>query len=112
MKDISIQSSAYSSFHYKDLTGRSWLDDLNYWIKNADKIKKNLAKGDLSGIDDLLTLILNVSYVLYSDGDQNNNLSFEEFLKRIDGMFDDSKWIDEVLTCAVSPFSRQLQATK
>ena len=35
--------------------------------------------------------------------------NYEEFLKGIENLYDDQSWIEEVITLATSPLSRQLQ---
>ena len=39
----------------------------------------------------------------------NGIKNYEEFLKGIENLYDDQSWIEEVITLATSPLSRQLQ---
>ena len=102
-KDYKMKASALTQFAYKDETGRSFLNDLQELTKlqgNAD---------DISSIDNVVELVLKVAYTMIKQADKNQVVNYEDFLDGIDNMFDDTKWIEEVLSLACSPLSRQLQ---
>jgi|GEM_PF-3482053 len=99
-KDYTIQSSALTQFKYRDMTGRKLMQDIN-------KIKDLREDNDdiLAIIDDFLEILLQITYVMIVEADNNQVGSFEEFLKNIEKMFDETKWVDEVIDLAVTPIS-------
>lgn len=103
-KEYEMKSSAYTQFAYKNLTGRSLLKD----IQNITKISDNIAE-DMSLIDSITEPLLDISYVMIQEANQEQVKSKEDFYKSIDSMYDDYGWINDVLTLAINPLSRQLQ---
>lgn len=103
-KDYDMKSSAYTQFAYKNLTGRSLLKDIQKFTDISDKIEE-----DMSLIDDITEPLLDISYVMIQEADANQVKSKEEFYKSIENMYDDYTWINEVISLAVNPISRQLQ---
>ena len=99
-KDYTMQSSALTQFKYRDMTGRKLMQDIN-------KIKDLREKGDdiLAVLDDFLEILLQITYVMIVESDAKQVNSFEDFLKGIEKLFDDTKWVDEVIDLAVTPIS-------
>ena len=101
-KDYFMKSSAYTQFKYKDDTGRSLLTDLKA-ISNHD------AEDIANNVDDLLEMLLKISYIMIQEADEKQVGTYNEFLKELDGLFDENNWISEVLELAISPLSRGIQ---
>ena len=103
-KEYEMKSSAYTQFAYRDLTGRSLLKDIQKFTDISDKIED-----DMSLIDEITEPLLDISYVMIQEADENQVKTKEEFYKSIDSMYDDYTWINEVIGLAINPISRQLQ---
>lgn len=103
-KEYEMKSSAYTQFAYKNLTGRSLLKDIQNIALIADKINN-----DMSEIDNITEPLLDISYVMYQEACNGKCMTKEEFYKSIDTMYDDNSWINDVITLAINPISRQLQ---
>lgn len=103
-KEYEMKSSAYTQFAYKNLTGRSLLKDIQKFVDIQDKIQS-----DMSLIDEITEPLLDISYVMIQEADANQVKTKEEFYKSIESMYDDFDWINEVITLAINPISRQLQ---
>ena len=103
-KEYEMKSSAYTQFAYKNLTGRSLLKDIQNISNIADKIEE-----DMSLIDEITEPLLDISYVMIQEANQDQVKTKEEFYKSIESMYDDNTWIQEVITLAINPISRQLQ---
>lgn len=106
-KEYTMKSSAYTQFAYKNLTGRSLLKDINNISKIADKIEE-----DMSLIDEITEPLLDISFVMIQEADSNQVKTKEEFYKSIESLYDNYDWIQEVMTLAINPISRQLQNDK
>ena len=106
-KEYSMQSSAYTQFKYKNDTGRKMLDDLRSIMKLAESTEDE----QISASEDLIELLLKMSYIMIEEADKKQVGSYEDFLKSIDGLFDETEWINEVVELATSPISRKLQGT-
>lgn len=103
-KEYEMKSSAYTQFAYKNLTGRSLLKDIQNISNIADKIQD-----DMSVIDEITEPLLDISFIMIQEANQEQVKTKEEFYKSIDSMYDDNTWIQEVMTLAINPISRQLQ---
>ncbi len=103
-KEYEMKSSAYTQFAYKNLTGRSLLKDIQDIGTISDKIND-----DYSVIDSITEELLDISYVMIQEADANQVKSKEDFYKSIESMYDNYDWINEVITLAINPISRQLQ---
>ena len=101
-KEYEMKSSAYTQFKYKNDTGRKLLKDLQDLTQLQDKEESEM----ITSIDDLTDIVLRISYVMIEEADPSQVKSFEDFLKGIDGLFDDTEWINEVISLAVAPISR------
>ena len=99
-KDYTMQSSALTQFKYRDMTGRKLMQD----ISKIENIRKN-NDDILEVLDDFLEILLQITYVMIVESDVKQVGSFEDFLKGIEKLFDDMKWVDEVMELAVTPIS-------
>lgn len=104
-KEYSMKSSAYTQFKYKNDTGRGLLTDL----KEIEKFGNLDQEEQLNKTEDLLELILRLAYIMIEEADEKQVKSYEDFLKDIDGMLDNTDWITEVVSLASTPFSRGIQ---
>ena len=107
-KEYSMKSSAYTQFAYKDMTGRSFLKDMQR-VVNAVADKDKLVE-DLAFLDEITLLILDAAYIMITEADASQVGTKEDFYKSIDSIYDDFNWIEEVILLACTPISRQLQA--
>lgn len=101
-KEYSMKSSAYTQFKYKNDTGRRMLEDL----QNISKLQEADQEEMLSALEELSEIILRMSYVMIEESDPTQVTTYEDFLKDIDGLYDNTEWINEVITLATSPISR------
>lgn len=106
--EYSMKSSAYTQFKYKNDTGRKFLDDL----QKIAKLLEVSEEEQISNFDNLTEIILRIAYVMIEEADDEQVNSFEDFLKRIDGLYDETDWVKEVVEIATSPFSRKLQTNQ
>lgn len=106
-KEYEMKSSAYTQFKYKNDTGRKLLEDL----QNLTELQNKEETEMIASIDDLTDIVLRISYVMIEEADPSQVKTFEDFLKGIDGLFDDTDWINEVISLAVAPISRGIQTT-
>lgn len=103
-KEYEMKSSAYTQFAYKNLTGRSLLKDIQNISNIADKVQE-----DMSVIDEITEPLLDISYVMIQEANQEQVKTKEEFYKSINSIFENQEWIQEVMTLAINPLSGQLQ---
>lgn len=106
-KDYRMKASALTQFTYRDETGRSFLTDLQKLTELKD-IGSDFTS-NIDALDNVSTLLLKIAYIMTREADKNQATNFEEFLGGIENLYDDTKWIQEVLELACSPLSRQLQ---
>ena len=104
-RDYFMKSSAYTQFKYRDETGRRLLDD----IQKLSHLNELSEDEQIAQTDDLIELLLRIAYIMIQEADENQVGTFEEFLKGIDGLFEETAWIYEVIELAASPISRGLQ---
>lgn len=109
-KEYFLQSSAYTQFAYKNETGRSFLHDLQEIMKVTNSKKDN--EYSVDDLDNVTELILKISYVMIQEADEKQVTDYKTFIKGIESLYDDTNWIDEVITLACTPISRQLQKIK
>lgn len=100
-KDYHMKSSAFTQFAYKNHTGRSFLSDVQ-------KLS-GITVDDLTNVDGLIELLLDVSYVMIKEADPTKFASEEDFLKSIDSLFDEPDWVEQVIALAITPISGNLQ---
>lgn len=110
-KNFNMKASALTQFSYKNFTGRSFLKDLQDLTK-----LKNENLSNIDDFDNVTELILKIVYILVKEYDKEHNSNqitdYEDLLGKIDNLYDDGKWLYEVLELACSPISRQLQTIK
>lgn len=104
-KEFSMKSSAYTQFKYKNDTGRKLLDD----VQGIAKINNLKEAEQVSKMEDVIEVLLRMAYIMIEEADETQVSTFEQFLKDIDGLFDNTTWVNEVIELAVSPISRGLQ---
>lgn len=100
-KEYVMQSSAWTQFAYKNETGRKLLDDL----KEITKLKNAKTDVLLSKYDDVVEILLRIAYTMIQENDKNQVSSFEDFLKSITNLFEDTDWISDVVDLAQAPIS-------
>ena len=101
-KEYTMQSSAWTQFKYKNDTGRRMLQDL----RDISKLQEADEDTMLNGVDDLTEILLKIAYVMIEEADQNQVKSYDDFLKSINSLYEDTNWINEVVELATSPLSR------
>ena len=110
-KNFNMKASALTQFSYKNFTGRSFLKDLQGLTKLKSKNVSNIDE-----FDNITELILKIVYILVKEYDtehsSNQITDYENLLSKIDNLYDDEKWIYDVLELACTPISRQLQINK
>ena len=99
-KDYTMQSSALTQFKYRDMTGRKLMQDIEK-IKDLKDNEDNI----LSGLDDFIEIVLKIAYVMIVESDSKQVGSFEDFLKGIENLFEDTNWVEEVIELALTPIS-------
>ena len=104
-KEYTIKSSAYTQFKYRDMTGRRMLKDLQDLTKLQDANQDEM----IDEIDDLTDILLKMSYVMIEEADSNQVKGFDDFLKSIDNIYENTEWMSDVIEVATSPFSRGVQ---
>lgn len=101
-KEYSMKSSAYTQFKYKNDTGRKMLEDLQGLTKLQDSSEDVM----IGSIEDLTEIVLRMAYIMIEEADSTQVTTYDDFLKGIDGLYDSTDWINEVIELATSPFSR------
>lgn len=104
-KDYHIKSSAYTIFKYKNDTGRDLLNDL----KELSTLTSDNALEQLTTLNDTL---LRITYVMILEADNNQVEDYESWLKSIDNVYGDVKWMSDSLECAIAPFSGGIETNK
>lgn len=101
-KEYTMQSSAWTQFKYKNDTGRRMLQDLRNIaeLQNADEDKM------IEGIDELTEVLLKMAYVMIEEADPSQVKGYDEFLKGISNLYENTEWINQVVELATSPISR------
>lgn len=111
-KEYEMQSSAYTQFKYRDVTGRTLIKDLTELSKKQEKMSsKNDLTEQFEGIDDFITTVLEIAYIMSSEAKSFTGTK-EEFLMTIDNYLENADWIGEVVELAISPLSRGIQTTE
>jgi hypothetical protein len=107
-KEYTIKSSAYTQFKYKNDTGRNLLSDLQSLRLKIDGKKD---EDVVEALDDMLDIVLKITYILIDEANQENLGSYEDFLKGINDLFGDISWIADVIECAIAPLSGGIKGT-
>lgn len=108
-KNYNMKSSAFTQFSYKDFTGRSFLKDLQGLVKLKERDEKSF---QIEELDDVTELLLKIAFVMVKEADSSQANDYKDFLQKIDNIYDDERWIQEVLELACTPISRRLQNDK
>lgn len=108
-KNYQMKASAITQFSYKNLTGRSFLKDL----QDLTKLKKTKNNSfEIEQLNIVTEVILKIAYTLIKESDKLHNSTqvtdYESFLSEIDSLYDDSNWINEVIELACTPISGRL----
>lgn len=101
-KEYTMKASAYTQFKYKNDTGRRMLQDLQELAKLQDASEEDM----IGGIDDLTEIVLKMAYVMIEEADSSQVKGYDEFLKSIENLYENTDWISEVIELATSPISR------
>lgn len=101
-KEYTMKASAYTQFKYKNDTGRRMLQDLQELAKLQDASQDDM----INGLDDLTEIVLKMAYVMIEEADSNQVKGYDEFLKSIENLYENTDWISEVISLATSPISR------
>ena len=101
-KDYTMKASAYTQFKYKNDTGRRMLQDLQELAKLQDASQDDM----INGLDDLTEIVLKMAYVMIEEADSSQVKGYDEFLKSIENLYENTDWISEVISLATSPISR------
>lgn len=102
-KEYLMKASAYTTFAYKNATGRSLFKD----VQELSKLNvSDDIDNQLEIIEPVINLVLDMAYVMIEEADSNQVINKDEFLKSIDSLFNDYNWINDVITLALSPLSR------
>lgn len=104
-KEYSAKSSAYTQFKYKNDTGRRMITDL----QNLAKLVERSEEEQVEGIEELLEIVLKMAYIMIEEADPSQVSSYEDFLKSIDGLFDNQQWMLDIFELASSPLSRGIK---
>lgn len=104
-KDYSLKSSAYTQFKYRNDTGKKLLDD----VQKITKINGLPDEEQISQMEDVIDVILRIAYIMILEADDKQVGTYDEFLKSIDGLFDNTEWIKEVIELAAAPISGGIQ---
>lgn len=100
--EYSMKSSAYTQFKYKNDTGRKMLEDL----QSLTKLQNATEEEAIVSVDDIIEIVLRIAFIMIEEADAKQITTYDEFLKSIDGLFDDIDWINQVIELATSPISR------
>lgn len=101
-KEYTMKASAYTQFKYKNDTGRRMLQDLQELAKLQDASQDDM----INGLDDLTEIVLKMAYVMIEEADSSQVKGYDEFLKSIENLYENTDWISEVISLATSPISR------
>lgn len=110
-KEYFLASSAYTQFAYKELTGRSFLNDLKYIIMKKKK-SKNKKTDDIACLEKITDMILHITYIMIKEASESQVTNYTDFVKSVGSIYDKTDWIEKVITLAAMPLSRQLQKVR
>ena len=97
-----IKSSAWTQFKYKNDTGRNLLSDLQTLEKRIEGKSENEI---IASLDDMLGVLMRITYNLIEEAGDDKVKSYEEFLKNVDEIFTDTQWLIDTLEVAIAPLS-------
>jgi len=105
-KDFVCCSSAYTMFKYKNETGNNLLTEIS---KLSDKMKDD--SNNTEAIIEVVDKVLRIAYIMNCEYEKKD-IDYEEWLKDIDGMLENTDWLMATLELALSPFRRGLPAQR
>lgn len=107
-----MKSSAWTPFKYENEYQTEFLGDINKINKKAIEIGKLPVEEQqtawLDEITGIFKTILQIAYTMIKENN-NNFKSYEEWLKELDGIYQEAGWIEEVLECAMSTFQGRVE---
>ena len=112
-KEYDLKSSAYTMFKYKNDMQRDLLKDISTINDKYTEIS-NLPKEEqdvkwISEISGILDMALHLAYIMIQEQDSNFKTSYEDWLKELDALCEDTEWIPSVLEVGISPFLGRIQ---
>ena len=112
-KEYDLKSSAYTMFKYKNDMQRDLLKDISAINDKYTEIS-NLPKEEqdikwISEISGILDMALHLAYIMIQEQDSNFKISYEDWLKELDALCEDTEWIPNVLEVGISPFLGRIQ---
>lgn len=111
-KEYFLASSAYTQFAYKELTGRSFLKDLEYIIVMEKKKSNNKKTDDIACLEKITDMILHITYIMIKEASESQVTNYTDFVKSVGSIYDKPDWIEKVIKLAAMPLSRQLQKVR
>lgn len=111
-KSYDMKSSAFTMFAYKDKLGRNLLTDINSINKKYNEIqKKQQNEQEEAWMDEITPLIentLKLAHIMICE--QNSGfMCYEDWLKELDYLMDNTEWILNVLELGMTPFQGRIQ---
>lgn len=120
--EYTINSNAYTRFLYKKVFNKGIMEDVQIITNFAvcmqeeqdrldklglseDEKNKQIGLFALEKIDSFVDVILQLTYIFIRCNDENF-MSYEDWLKTIDSVNPNDKWVSEVTELAVSSFYR------
>ena len=104
-KEYIAKASAYTQFKYKNDTGRRMMSDL----QRISKITEKTEEEQMEYIEELLEITLKMAYIMIEEADSSQLTTYDDFLKSIDGVFDNQEWITDIILLASAPLSRGIE---
>lgn len=110
-----MKSSAFTPFKYKNDFGNDLLKDIN----KINKINKRIEKMPederedewLDHIGEVQQILYQIAYVMIHENNENF-MSYEEWLKTLENVYQDATWQTEVMALAMSTFPGQVEHNK
>lgn len=111
-KSYDMKSSAFTPFKYKNDFGTDFLKDINKFNKiqlRVEKLPKEEQQTEwLDNISDIQEIIFQITYTMIAENDPTFG-TFEDFLKGLDNIYENSDWMMEVMTLAVGTFQGRVE---
>lgn len=102
-----VQSSAFTPFAYRNMTGRELLKDLMDLQSKLEAVSEDETKS-ADVISAVLNDVLQLAYVMHQEAEPSAK-PFNEWLKQFDGILDDNTWLAEVVATAAATFRRKVE---
>lgn len=100
-KEYKMKSSAYTQFKYKNDTGRKMLKDL----EDLTKLQNEGSLFALDTLDEISDVILKMAYTMIEEADPSQVKGYDEFLKSIENLLENTDWMIQVIELAIAPIS-------